>query len=128
MARLTHLDTHAVIWLYAGELDRFTPAALEGLRSSSPVISPIVPLEIQYLFEVGKITVHADTVVEALQRDIGLSLSEHSFQDVARRSLHNSWTRDPFDRIIAADAAIGEDRLLTKDEIIRAHYRHAFWS
>lgn len=128
MARLTHLDTHAVIWLYAGELERFTPTALEDLRGSNPVISPIVPLEIQYLFEIGKITVHADTVVEVLQRDIGLQLSEHSFQDVMRRSLQNSWTRNPFDRIIAADAATGEDRLLTKDETILAHYRHAYWS
>ena len=97
------------------------------MRSNPPVISQIVYLEIQYLFEVDRIRVESKTVIETLQGAIGLRFSEHPFLEVVKRSLENSWTRDPFDRVIASDAALGDHRLLTKDETIRAHYRHASW-
>lgn len=38
-----------------------------------------------------------------------------------------SWTRDPFDRIITAQAAVSGAVLLTRDERIRANYRQAVW-
>jgi PIN domain nuclease of toxin-antitoxin system len=36
-------------------------------------------------------------------------------------------SRDPFDRIITAHAHLTSSPVLTKDESIRQHYRHAFW-
>lgn len=35
-----------------------------------------------------------------------------------------SWTRDPFARIITAQAAIENYTLITIDKIIRKHYKH----
>jgi PIN domain nuclease of toxin-antitoxin system len=35
------------------------------------------------------------------------------------------WTRDPFDRIIAAQAAVDATPLLTRDRIILSNYPHA---
>jgi PIN domain nuclease of toxin-antitoxin system len=46
---------------------------------------------------------------------------------VVARARELRWTRDPFDRLITAQAAIGEDVLLTADESIRARYPHAEW-
>jgi PIN domain nuclease of toxin-antitoxin system len=37
------------------------------------------------------------------------------------------WTRDPFDRLITAQAALGESTLLTKDDTIRTNYANAVW-
>jgi PIN domain nuclease of toxin-antitoxin system len=38
------------------------------------------------------------------------------------------WTRDPFDRLITAQAAVGSDVLITKDATITANYPRAVWS
>jgi PIN domain nuclease of toxin-antitoxin system len=38
-----------------------------------------------------------------------------------------SWTRDPFDRLIAAHAIVADALLLTADETIRKHLPLATW-
>ena len=40
---------------------------------------------------------------------------------------HLSWTRDPFDRTIAAHAICFVAALCTRDRAIREHYAEAFW-
>lgn len=42
-------------------------------------------------------------------------------------ALKESWTRDPFDRLIVANAKAAGAPLITKDERIRKHYRRAIW-
>jgi PIN domain nuclease of toxin-antitoxin system len=37
------------------------------------------------------------------------------------------WTRDPFDRLIVAQALLHDAPLITKDEHIRRHYAGALW-
>lgn len=58
---------------------------------------------------------------------IGLQLCKHTFTDVIQIAAKQSWTRDPFDRIITAQAAIGSNVLITKDNGIRKHYEYALW-
>ncbi len=41
--------------------------------------------------------------------------------------VHHDWTRDLYDRMIVAHAAVRNLPLLTKDDTILAHYRKAFW-
>jgi PIN domain nuclease of toxin-antitoxin system len=43
------------------------------------------------------------------------------------QALPLSWTRDPFDRLIVAQAAVRDAPLLTKDRAIRRRYRAAVW-
>ncbi len=38
-----------------------------------------------------------------------------------------TWTRDPFDRLIVGQAAAGDAQLVTRDAEIRAHYARAVW-
>ncbi len=124
---MIHLDTHVVAWLYLGELSLFPPAVRNELNRSDLVASPIIELELQYLFEIERVTVPAIEIVTELQQTIGLRFSEAPFQGVVRASLANQWTRDPFDRIITAQAAVEGAPLLTKDANIRRHYRLAYW-
>jgi PIN domain nuclease of toxin-antitoxin system len=124
---LIHLDTHVVCWLYAGRLDLLSPAAREALKRHALAISPMVGLELQYLREIGRMRHGPKRVIAALHADLGLSLSDLPFAAVAARARSFSWTRDPFDRLIAAEAALARARLLTRDEHLRRNFRLAFW-
>jgi PIN domain nuclease of toxin-antitoxin system len=41
--------------------------------------------------------------------------------------VHQKWVRDPFDRLIVAQASANDAPLITKDEKIRRHYKRAIW-
>ena len=87
----------------------------------------MVRLELQYLFEIERVKTPASEVVTALEREIGLEICDHPFAIVAELGERLCWPRDPFDRLIVAQAAIGQDLLLTKDKTIREQYSHAAW-
>ena len=127
MADLIHLDTHVAVWLYAGDLNLFSPRTRRDLEENALFISPIVTLEIQYLREIGRISAEAGEMIEELRRTIDLQISDTPFSQVVAQALRNTWTRDPFDRIITAQATLGQHRLLTKDRTIRDHYQRAYW-
>jgi len=127
MADLIYLDTHVVVWLYAGDLNLFSPRVQRDLEENALFISPIVSLEVQYLHEIGRITTEASEVIDELRRAIDLQISDIPFSQVVAQALRSTWTRDPFDRIITAQAALGQHRLLTKDRTIRDHYDRAYW-
>ena len=124
---MIHLDTHVVVWLYAGDLRRFSPAARRRLDREDLRISPMVALEVQYLHEVGRISEKADVVLSDLGRKLGLAQAEGDFSAVAAAAIDLGWTRDPFDRLIVAHAALSGATLLTKDRPIRRHFRQALW-
>jgi len=128
MADLIFLDTHVVVWLYAGDLEVFPSGVRQEMEESELLISPMVSLELAYLREIDRITVGAREVIEELQRTIGLQISDTPFAQVISQALLNTWTRDPFDRIIVAQAALGQNRLLTRDRMLRDHYEHAYWN
>jgi PIN domain nuclease of toxin-antitoxin system len=126
METLIHLDTHVVAWLFMGDRKRLQPVS-KTLEGSDLAISCIVPLELQYLFEIGRATEPAETVISDLVGRLGLRMSEAPFARVAREAVRQSWTRDPFDRLIVANALVENLPLLTFDENIRAHCSLAFW-
>ena len=124
---MMYLDTHVAVWLYAGELDRFPKTALERMEENNLFISPAVLLELQYLKEIKRITADPMLIFQTLEETIDLQLCDMAFSKIVTGALSQSWTRDPFDRIITAQAAIQNASLLTKDQIIRRHYSLACW-
>jgi len=127
METLIYLDTHVVAWLYAGTIDRISARGAGLIREKALRVSPMVRLELQYLYEIERVKTPASEVLSSLQREIGLSICDHPFALVAEGAERLDWTRDPFDRLIVAQAGIGENLLLTKDETIREHYACAVW-
>ena len=91
------------------------------------VVSPVVRLELQYLFERGRILVPPDTIISELSDRIGLFICDREFNQVVSYAVKFYWTRDPFDRLIVAQAAVNENLLLTKDPVILEHYPRACW-
>ena len=121
------LDTHCLVWLYQKDLKLFTPSSLEKLEEESLYISPHVLLELEFLYEIGRIRCPGQEIVDYLSARIGLEIDPVSALPVAERALALKWTRDPFDRMITAHAAFRRAALLSKDRMILEHYERAFW-
>jgi PIN domain nuclease of toxin-antitoxin system len=99
----------------------------ELIESEPPRVSPMVELELAYLYEVRRVTEPAAAPLSALRRTVGLRVADVSFADVAQAAAGLSWTRDPFDRLIAAHALVANAPLLTADETILEHLPLATW-
>jgi PIN domain nuclease of toxin-antitoxin system len=122
------LDTHVIVWLYAGELARLSPKTKKCLESPIKLLaSPMALLEVDYLYEVKMIRVRHHEVVEELREKIGLEIADDSFASILREASSLSWTRDPFDRLIVAHAQLRSLPLMTKDRTIRRHFTQGFW-
>jgi PIN domain nuclease of toxin-antitoxin system len=127
METVAHIDTHVVVWLYAGEVERLPKAVHAHLEAHDLQISPAVVLELQYLFEIRRVAESAQSVVTALESTLGLTISTLSFQQVVANAVQLTWTRDPFDRLIVAQALAQSVSLVTADKVIRKHYARALW-
>lgn len=127
MAAVIYLDTHVAVWLYEGRVELISPRLRALIEDEAALLSPIVALELEYLFETGRMSAPATTLLQALGRDHGIRLCDLPFAGVVTAALRQSWTRDPFDRIIVAQAAMRRAPLITKDAAIRAHYQRAMW-
>lgn len=121
------LDTNVVIWLYQADLDKFSDRVKSILENSDLLISPLVKLELQYLYEIDRIKKTADNVCNALYKDIGLQLHNVPLTVLIEKSLNEHWTRDPFDRLIVSHARVESACLITKDKLILEHYPKAIW-
>ena len=86
---MIYLDTHVVVWLYAGLTEKFSALA-RTLINEEDVYRP--------------------------------------FNRVVTQAIGQSWTRDPFDRLIVAQAALQDNILLSKDETILRNYAYARWT
>jgi PIN domain nuclease of toxin-antitoxin system len=124
---MIYLDTHVVAWLYAGRTDLLPPLARSLIEGNDLLVSPMVALELQYLFEIERISVEPNEILDALGRELQLKECNLPFRDVVNASLRESWTRDPFDRLIVGQANLRGAPLLSKDETIRANYSDAVW-
>ena len=125
---MIYLDTHVVLWLYLRKGEGLSERARRLIEYEPEIlISPIVLLEVDYLHEIGRTTLGSAPVFEYLKEQIGLQACKKSFIDVIQTASQLSWTRDPFDRVITAQAAIERNRLVTKDRIILEHYEHGVW-
>src|SRR5262245_32505649 len=105
------LDTNAVIWLYQGELEKFSDEVKHVLEANDLFVSPLVKLELQYLHEVKRIREKASKVIQVLYESIGLQLHNVPLTVLIERCLDEAWTRDPFDRMITAHARLEEGYL-----------------
>ena len=124
---VVHLDTHIVCWLYEGRTELLTPSALSAIEAGLLQVSPMVQLELTYLHEIGRINRGGASVLDALEKDIGLSVADISFSHVTRAAENLNWTRDPFDRMIVAHCMIADAELVSKDHLIRKHFSKAIW-
>jgi len=114
------LDTHFLIWIVLGSrrleafpwLDEYAPWG----------VSPISLLEIQFLGEVGRVDVRNPAFNEAVARDPRFLIDEAPLVRLIEHALPLTWTRDPFDRLLAAHSASRRVPLCTLDETLRRRH------
>ena len=125
---ICYIDTQVAIWLNEANLAKLSPKALSLIRTADVRISPMAVVELEYLYEIGRVILKPQEILFKLGAEIGLTVCDHPFPAIAEMALGETWTRDPFDRIIVAHArSNGAAPLLTKDELIRANYPNARW-
>jgi PIN domain nuclease of toxin-antitoxin system len=116
------------VWLYAGLVDKLTPNAKAGIDDNNVVISQFVRLELQYLYEIGRIKVEPDKIIGALAREIDLIISDCPLNYIIEEALKINWTRDVFDRLLVAETMRDQSLLLiTADQRIREKFTQALW-
>jgi PIN domain nuclease of toxin-antitoxin system len=111
------LDTNAVIWL-----DQNHRRVRKFARSASRLlVSPATLLELQMLDEIGRVRLKNGLrgVIESDRWEIdeppAIQWFEHSAEE--------SWTRDPFDRLIVAHARLRRIKLASGDGAILERLR-----
>ncbi len=123
-----YLDTHITLWLYSGQTERLSKRAANLINRGERLgVSPVVLLELQYLQEIGRITAAPQAIIMDLKQRLGLAVEDRALEVVMERALGLAWTRDVFDRLIVAQAALDNAELVTTDRLIRKHYPKAVW-
>ena len=121
------LDTHIVVWLYAGLTGKLSARAAKMIEEHELYIANIVKLELQYLYEIGRLTETPDIILAELRQTIGLKVHSVKMESVFDIALMQTWTRDVFDRLITSEAIERDTFLVTKDKKILENYKKAAW-
>jgi PIN domain nuclease of toxin-antitoxin system len=122
-----YLDTHVLVMLAEGDSHKFSVAAKRVIDRNDLLASPAVVLELQLLHEIGRLRVTASKMMAALATNVGLRVCEMPFRAVVEQALAETWGRDPFDRLIVANAKAAGAPLVTKDGRILDNYSRALW-
>jgi PIN domain nuclease of toxin-antitoxin system len=85
-------------------------------------ISPVSLLEIQFLSEIGRLEVAAPEFFDTLGSDPRFVVDDPPFAALVRHALALSWTRDPFDRLLAAHSSVRRVPLCTADATVIRHH------
>ena len=125
---ISYLDTNVVFRLAAGELDQISSRAKQHIESSDLLISAAVLLELEMLYEIGRLTIAASEILADLTQTIGLNVCQFPMSTIVASALTIKWTRDPGDRLIVANAiANNEAPLISSDRTIQKNYANTIW-
>lgn len=125
------LDSHAVIWWMADDpqLSKFAREAIE--TAEEPLFSAATLIELSIKASLGKLRMPAEWSEELLAEGFtllpvspahGRALAELPFVEINGR-VH----RDPFDRLLVAQANVEPVPLVTCDPAIKAHGLATIW-
>ena len=125
---ICYLDTQAAIWLAGAQTEKLSHKALSYIERAEVRISPMVVLELGYLYEIRRTIMTPQQIVYKLGAELQSTVCDYPFPIIAEIALGETWTRDPFDRLIVSHAkANGMAGLVSRDEVIAAHYANTVW-
>ena len=115
------LDTHFLIWILT-KSKRLK--AFPWLKAYRPWrVSPISLLEIQFLSEIDRLEVQNPDFTETLKDDPRFAVDEVSLVALIEKAMPLQWTRDPFDRLLAAHSFVRRIPLCTVDRVLSGKHR-----
>lgn len=125
---IAYLDTHILLWVLDAEFHHLSDKAAQALDDADLLVSPVVMLELEYLFEIQRTNWTSRDARFRMERYLNAKVCDLPFPRVAEAALDEKWTRDPFDRLIVAQAkANGLAPLISADERMRKHYPGVLW-
>jgi len=122
-----YLDTHILVWIYQ-DVNKLPKKSLELIENNDLHYSPLVKLELQYLYEINRISNPPEQILQYLYSNIGLKESDKAFGEIIEYAMGINWTRDAFDRLIVASAMASSAKLMTKDKNILKNFSQAVWT
>ncbi len=125
---IAYLDTNVVVRLSQGNLPRIRFQTRKILEQAVLLISLVVLIELEFLYEITRIKLSGRDILKKVDHEIGVRVCELPFALVANAAIDEKWTRDPFDRMIVAQAKTnGLAFLVSADEEIARHYPRTIW-
>lgn len=123
------LDTHTVLWL-VGEPEKLSPSAIRAYHAGSDLYLSVATLwEIANKVAIGKLDVGegwAHSIPAALAKD-GVRLLHVEPEDCARLSTLPLHHRDPFDRMLVAQALQRKLAILSVDKALEPYGVKVVW-
>ncbi len=125
------VDTHAALWWLSDD-PRLSRAAREAIAGAEePLLSAGSLFEVSIKASLGKLEVAEGWAEELLAEGFSLlpiSLAHaHVYRELPYVELDGKLQRDPFDRLLVAQAGVEAVPLLTRDPGIRAHGTATIW-
>jgi len=124
------LDTHTFLWL-AVEPEKLSPAVQEIVEQSDAklLLSAASGWEIALLVKLGRIELAEapDIFIPSAMQALQITPLPIGFASAIAAASLPLIHRDPFDRILAAEALRGNITLLSKDEIIPKYGVKVVW-
>ncbi|MBI5310242.1 MAG: type II toxin-antitoxin system VapC family toxin [Actinobacteria bacterium] len=121
------LDTHVVLWWLADETDRFSEQGWRVLDDPTvdAVVSAVTVWEIAIKRGLGKLDAPADIVAQLDNSPVELLPITARHADLVSKlpDLH----RDPFDRLLIAQAKIERLAVATADEVFGRYSVEVLW-
>lgn len=124
---MIHLDTHVAAWLRAGDRKRLRPVQ-KLLDREELRLSPFVLMELQVLYEIGRLRESGPQIASSLEEDFDVHVEPDHVVQAIERAYDLSFTRDPFDRLIAGHALASDVQLLTFDQTLHGNVSCARWA
>jgi PIN domain nuclease of toxin-antitoxin system len=121
------LDTHLVLWWMEGEVSKISERALAALGSDGmePVVSAVTVWEVAIKRSLDKVKARAGMLNEIERAGVELLPVTARHADlVASLPLHH---RDPFDRLLVAQATAENIPLVTGDKSLRRYDIEVIW-
>jgi len=115
------LDTHFLVWIATNSRRLKNYPWLQEYQPWG--VSPMSFLEIQLLSEIGRRRLKNPGFAQAVMTDPRFELDEVPFVALIQKALDLSWTRDPFDRLIAAHSQVRRVPLCSVDSVMLEHYK-----
>ena len=113
------LDTNALIWLHRHD-ERTAALARGGGRL---YVSPASILELQFLFETGRLRFKRNATLTQIVRDDRWVIDDPPSAAWFEEAVGVGWTRDPFDRLLVAHGRLRRWPLATSDQRVIAQLR-----
>ncbi|MGD0520365.1 MAG: type II toxin-antitoxin system VapC family toxin [Terracidiphilus sp.] len=123
------LDTHTFLWIL--NAPKVLPASVQSIcknRSATLLISIVTPWEMAIKSAIGKLdAAYVLDNFEALLTQGGFTMLETTIQHVIRGGRLPSHHRDPFDRLIAAQALDLRIPLVSRDRVFDLYGVKRIW-